>query len=153
MDIQARRPSRHVLWWVYSAYLVLALFVGGYLMVVVGRYPVIDGISAVMDAIGLVGFYGFLRYKPLLTQRFWIGFVVLYVAKLALALALLASLALEISWDGSLNSRVVLMNFVGIVLGTPFLVAIVSYAFDGKRVWVARNSAPNPASMEGGVAN
>jgi hypothetical protein len=145
MDIEARRPSRHAFWWVYSAYLVLALFAGGYLMIVLGRYPVIGGISTVMDAIGLCGFYGFLRYKPLLTQRFWIGFVTLYVTKLAVALALLASLALEINWDGSLTSRIVFMDFVGIVLGAPFLVAIVNYAFDGKRIWMARGSAPSPA--------
>lgn len=114
-------------------------------MVLLGHYLVIGGISAVMDAVGLCAFYGFLRYKPLFAQRFWIGFAMLYVTKLALVLALLASLALEINWDGSLTSRIVFMDFVGIVLGTPFLVAIVSYAFDAKRIWIARGDAPSPA--------
>lgn len=145
MDIEARRPSRHVLWWVYSPYPVLAFSGGVCLMVLLGQYLVIGGISAVMDAIGLCAFYGFLRYKPLLTQRFWIGFAMLYVTKLALVLALLASLALQINWDGSLTSRIVFMDFVGSVLGAPFLVAIVSYAFDVKRIWMVRGSASSPA--------
>lgn len=145
MDTETRHSSRHVLWWVYSPYPVLALLAGGYLMVVVGRYPVIGGISTAMDAIGLCAFYGFLRRKPLLTQRFWIGFVTLYATKLALALALLASLALEIDWDGSLTSRIVLMDFVGIVLGAPVLFAIVAYAFDARRIWVVRSHAPGTA--------
>jgi len=137
MDIEARRPFRHVLWWVYSPYPVLALLAGGYLMIVLGRYPVIGGISTAMDAIGLCAFYGFLRYKPLLRQRFWIGFAALYVTKLALALALLASLALETRWDGSLTSRIVFMDFVGMLLGAPVLFAIVAYAFDTRRIWTA----------------
>lgn len=135
MDIEACSPRRHVLWWVYSPYPVLALLVGVYLMIRFGRLSAIGGVSAAMDVIGLCAFYGFLRFKTLLTQRFWIGFAMLYVIKLAVALALLAVLALEVRWDGSPASHALCMKGVGVVLGAPFLYAIVAYAFDARRVW------------------
>lgn len=136
----------HALWWIYSPYPILAFLAGVHLMIVMGHYLLIGGIATMMDAVALCAFYSSLWHKPLLTQRFWIGFVVLYVTKVALVMALLASLALEIGWDGSLTGRIVFMDCVGIVLGAPLLFAMVAFAFDAKRIWAGRHQEPAVSS-------
>lgn len=64
----------------------------------------------------------------------------LYVIKFIVVLVLLVFFVLEINWDGSLISCIVFMDFVGIELGVFFLVVIVNYVFDGKRIWMVWGS-------------
>ena len=138
METQASRPSRSILWWVYSPYPVIAFLLGAYLLMTRGSYPVIGWISTVMDAVALCGFFGFLSRRAWITRPFWLGFVTLYVIKLAFALALFAYMALAIRWDGSRLSHIVLMELLGLVLGAPCLVAIIRYAFDTRDIWRRR---------------
>ena len=144
MSVEANLPSRHVFWWVYSLYPLFAFIWGTYLMLVGGSYPVISWLSIGLDALGLFCLYCFLRQKPSFTRGFWILFATFYIIKLALALALLASIAAHTTWDGSNSSHVVLMNFAGVILGIPFLIAIIQYAFGSRQIWaIARGEMAN----------
>jgi hypothetical protein len=138
MSIEANRPSCHILWWIYSLYAFLGAMWGAYLMIAkgtYGAYPAISSLSIGFDVLGLYCLYCFLRQKPSFTRGFWILFATLYVIKLALALALLVSVAVHTTWNGTNSSHIVLMNFAGVILGVPFLVAIIQYAFRSKRLW------------------
>jgi len=145
MSVEANLPSRRIFWWAYSLYVLLAITVGSYFTIVNGGYPVVAKLLSVgLDAIGLLCFYFFLRQKPFFTRGFWILFSIIYTIKSAIGLAILASVAIHTTWDGSNFSHIVLMDFVIAILDLPFLIAIILYAFDSEKIWaISRGEIAN----------
>ena len=142
----ALRP-RHPLWWIYAVYWVGAFAVWTYWAFT--RAPwwgLISYVSVAFEVVGLFCFYCFLRQKATISRYFWIGFVLLYFAKLAVGLGFLLDTAVRFPWDGSHENLVTLMALLGVLLGIPAFIAFSKYAFGSRQMWATfrRGSQAQP---------
>jgi hypothetical protein len=143
MNSEVNRPERHILWWLYSIYPVLVFLWGTYILIIKGnQFHAFSCLSIMFDALGIFCLYCFLKQKPSFSRGFWGLFVVFYILKLVVAVAVLISISARIPWDGSGENHFLLVNLASIVFGIPFLVAIVRYAFGSREIWnVSRGAA------------
>ncbi len=129
--------QRSWFWWLYAAYLALAFTAGAYNSVRTSITP-LGVLALVLDTVALIGFYGFIRQRPIFSAAFWQLFALIYIAKYIALMALLAYVAAHLLPSGGLTKNVILWSVAGDMLALGVIYALYMYAFRLQRVWNSR---------------
>jgi hypothetical protein len=130
-----------VLWWLYFGVLAIAspAFIG--LMAWQGAYTTeptwpVNYLSAAVDVLAIVGLYGYIRRRPLLSEGFWQVLFTVYAGKLTIATGFFVHNLLNMPetyglypWRRSTDFWVSTLGVLGLVFAAPLLWALFRYAF------------------------
>ncbi len=127
--------KRNLLWWIYFGYYILALVWGAFLQLTNSPVRGFTIMSVLFDLVGLLGLYGFLRYKPFASRAFWIVFTLLFLCRMAWVLHLFVQILVTFGWKGTGENYVTLLGIAGVLLALPALAAFGLYAFRSPEIW------------------
>jgi len=135
-------PKRGAGWWIYGLYLAGTFIFGTYYLLTQPSYRQIGFVSIAFDAVAAYCYLCFLLQHTALSRTFWQFFALLYTGKFLSSLGLLIYLAIRFPWNGSTESMVNMMGFVGALLTLPMVAALYIYAFSSDAMWT--RSRPQP---------
>ena len=133
-------PGR-VLWWLYFGVLAIATPVHVGFTAWLGAYTTeptwpVNYLTAAVDVIAVVGLYGYIRRRPLLTEGFWQVLFTLYAGKLAIAAGFFIYNLWDMPetrglypWRPTTDFWVSTLGLLGLVFAAPLLWALFRYAF------------------------
>jgi hypothetical protein len=138
--------ERSWLWWVYGAYLLIAFVAGSYASITQASIGASGVFVIAVDAVALLGFYGFLRQRPIASNLFWQVFVLFYATKFISSAGLLIYVAIQVPWRGGSTDNIRIWGFAGAFLAIGLLYALFVYAFRAALMWRSRNASTIPDS-------
>lgn len=133
-------PGR-VLWWLYFGVLAIATPVHVGFTAWLGAYTTeptwpVNYLTAAVDVIAVVGLYGYIRRRPLLTEGFWQVLFTIYAGKLAIAAGFFIYNLWGMPethglypWRRTTDFWVSTLGLLGMVFAAPLLWALFRYAF------------------------
>ena len=136
-----------VFWWVYFGVIMVEwVFWGTFLLWSTANTSMtigpITGASALVDALGTVGFYGYLRSKRLFTEGVWQVVFTVYVGKLVFGAgffihSLSRVLEAHTFYPGQPLAQALMpaLGLAGIVIAIPLAWALFRYAFCSRAFW------------------
>jgi hypothetical protein len=134
-----RKVQRSWFWWVYAGYLVLAFAASIYASLLTSVTSV-GTFAFALDLVAVLGFYGFLRQRPIFSIVFWQLFALLYIAKYVVTTALMAYVATHLLPNSGLTKNAMLLNVIGAVLALGVVYALYIYAFRSNAMWTSKNT-------------
>lgn len=133
--ITDRSVGKSVMWWLYFALLLLMLsasLVMHYLSNSLGQLSLF---STTIDLFCIVGLFGYIKTKRILTDLFWVVIFIVEVVKLLMGTSLFFYNYITSTYDT--NERLVaLIGSFSFILALPLCYALWRYTFKTPSLWV-----------------
>ena len=135
MQNVTKRPSR--IWWVYFVYCAAMWVLGvATLLQHNSSFPRIAYVTSLVDTIGLVGLFLFIRNVPLLAAGFWRFAFLLLIMKATFGIGSVLHDLVSYPQD-----HMLLIILLAGISGLPVIYAVGRYAFGSPHLWSKVESA------------
>lgn len=137
--ITDRSVGKSVMWWLYFSLLLLMLSASLVMHYISNNLGQLSLFSTTIDLFCIVGLFGYIKTKRILTDFFWVVIFIVEVVKLFMGTSLFFYNYITSTYDT--NERfVALIGSFSFILALPLCYALWRYTFKTPSLWVSEKN-------------